>query len=113
MKTVARLIPVFLCLLLATSCLQSAPIKVTFRESLLDKMFEKSGVVIKVHNLSDKSLSCYLFVQGSGESAGHAFKLEPHANTELGMLEMGWNFQRGHSVEIRVQGYRTSSFDVP
>jgi len=71
------------------SCVQSAPIKVTFRDSILDKMFEQGGVVIKVHNLSDKTLSCYLFVEGGGQSAGHSFKLEPHANTELGMLEMG------------------------
>ena len=98
---------VFLC-----GCdLQTPPVTITFRKSLLDstrvmQLTNRSGsetlvVLVKVRNtIRDTHTS-------------HILKVGPGETEELGRLEMSWVFEPEEEYEVKCDGYRTISGTVP
>lgn len=97
--------------LLLASCSKPATLKTSFRPSALDS----AGLVLQVRNTSSKSLSCAMTATNrtDAQKCRHSFSLGPNASVELGILETGWSFKSGESVEIAVEGHRSLDFKVP
>ncbi|RYD59771.1 MAG: hypothetical protein EOP83_20420 [Verrucomicrobiaceae bacterium] len=83
----------------------------SFRPSALDS----AGLVLQVRNTSSKSLSCAMMATNrtDGQVCRHSFSLGPNSLIELGIIETGWSFKSGESVEIAVEGHRSLGFKVP
>ena len=106
-------------LLLAAICLglcacskkQPPPLRVSFRQSLLDS----AGLVMQVQNTGDRSLACLMIAENKTLKQGnqHVFSVGPRANTEVGMMQTSWSFRSGETVELRVEGYSPFRFEVP
>ena len=106
---VISLLLMFLCLLVP-ACKERAPLKVSFRDSLL------SGKVLQVRNTSDSAhLYCKVRAKNytEGSKASYSFTLGPRDMKEVGLLEMDWAFNTGESVTIEVEGFSDLSFEVP
>jgi hypothetical protein len=105
-----HLVPAVLAILLV-SCSKPAPLSRTFRPSALDS----AGLVLQLRNTSSKNLSCAMTATNKTDRqvCRHSFSLGPNASVELGIIETGWSFKSGESVEIKVEGHRSLDFKVP
>ena len=116
MKKLHRILPAFTILfcLILTGCgagKPKAPIEVNFRQSALDS----AGLVLQVHNISDKHLSSIMTAQNklAKEVTKYSFDLAPHGSKEIGLLECNWTFKTGEGVWIETEGYSTVQVLVP
>jgi len=80
-----------------------APLQTSFRRSSLDA----DGLVLQVRNTSVEDLSCRMVAvnQTVQQKADYAFSLGSYKSTEIGILEAGWSFKSGETVNIWVEGY--------
>jgi len=94
-----------------TSCSKPAPLHTSFRRSALDS----AGLVLQVRNTSGKSLSCAMTAinKTDGQTCRYSFSMAPSGFTEIGIMETGWSFKSGESIEIAVEGHRSLDFKVP
>ena len=94
-----------------TGCAPEPPLKVTFRQSVLDS----DGLVLQVQNTSGKYLSCCMHAKNSlhSQSTSYAFDVGPHKTEEIGLFETSWTFKTGEKVTIEVEGHSSKSLTVP
>lgn len=81
----------------------SAPVEITLRDSLLF-----SGKVVKVTNTDKETpLECTLSVTtANGDTTkSHHFRLNPGFSSEVGMVQMQWNFKSGEKIQVKAKGY--------
>jgi hypothetical protein len=79
-------------------CEDIAPVRLGFRESMLDP----DGFVLQVHNTGDDHLACRMEAENEflDEYTSHRFTLEPYEDIEIGILEAGWTFVSDETVEV-------------
>ena len=99
--------------LLITGCgMTNPPIKITFRESKINNL------VLQVHNESDESLGCTLYVSSKtgglfgGIGINQSFTIGPHTVKELGILETGWTFDPNEEGYIQVDRYQKKAYFI-
>lgn len=76
---------------------------------------DRAGLVLQVHNTSDKSLSCKLIAHSeiANQTLSHIFSVGPNSTEEIGLVETNWTFKTGERVQIEVEGYSSKGFSVP
>jgi hypothetical protein len=107
---------VFVILSIIAGCGPQPPLQITRRDSLATAFFEgKHSSVLIFTNLSDEHLSVTLkAIARDGNSQSWTFDLLPHEQgKEIGVLEAGWAFESGETIEVSVPGYRTRTEKIP
>ncbi|MDR2346256.1 MAG: hypothetical protein LBE18_09335 [Planctomycetaceae bacterium] len=108
----------FVCVILSVfvGCGQQPPLQITIRDSLATAFIGKHSSVLIFTNLSDKHLSVTLnaIARDGKDKRSWTFDLLPHErNIEIGILETGWAFESGETIEINVPGYGTRTEKIP
>jgi hypothetical protein len=97
-------------------CVPPPPLQITRRDSLATAFFEgKRSSVLIFTNLSDEHLSVKVkAITKDGNSGTWTFDLLPHEQgKEIGILETGWAFEPGETIEVSIPGYRTRTEKIP
>jgi hypothetical protein len=110
MKSLNHITLVILAIVL-TGCTPKAPVKATFRPSLMSDV----GYVLQVQNTSDKHLSGVLRTWNTVKNQSRELHISigPYQSAEYGPLEMSWTFKSNERVQLSFEGYNPYNFLVP
>ena len=104
MKTLVKVLLVFVVVFLFISGRLFPPVKISFRPSLIE------GKVLVLENKGDRALRCTVRAFGDSsngdgiDSLKHSLVLKPFSKKGIGMLECGWCFVNGEYGWVSASG---------